>query len=448
MLDNLINILEEKKPLHIVLSQSLDRQSEEQDKRFISRLTRACVERALTLDTILNSYSSVKVKKMKPVIRNILRMGVCQILFMDSVTDFAACDESVKLTGKRGFRGLNGFVNGVLRSVCREKDKIISGIENGVSSYKYSMPEWIVKLFDESFSAKESEEAFKYFLSDNAIGFRCNTSVSDAALVKKSLMESGQQDKGSVQDNSYIDYCFSVSGAGSAAELKGFKEGQFVVQDFSSVLLGYLADACYKAKLGEKSNTSSSAKVLDLCAAPGGKSMHMADMGYSVTSCDLTEAKCSLIREAAGRCGFKNVDVMVNDATVYNESFESAFDIVICDLPCSGLGIIGKKPDIKYNASPEKCEELAALQKEILKNAVKYLKPCGILMYSTCTLTKCENTDNYRFLTKALGLKGISVKDKLPKGIEPENADDCYIVIRPGHYDSDGFFISCLENGK
>ena len=308
------------------------------------------------------------------------------------------------------------------------------------------MPEWIVKTFNESFSAKESEEAFKYFLSDNAIGFRCNTSVSDAKEVIKELKDL-VQDKGSVQENSYIDYCFSVSGQGSASELKGFKKGQFVVQDFSSVLLGYVADACYKAKHGGV-NSPATTKVLDLCAAPGGKSMHMADMGYKVTSCDLTESKCSLIREAADRCGFKNVDVKVNDATVYNKAFTKAFDIVICDLPCSGLGIIGKKPDIKYNASPEKCEELAALQKEILKNAVKYLKPCGILMYSTCTLTKCENTDNYRFLTKALGLKGIPVKDKLPKGIEPENADDCYIVIRPGRYDSDGFFISCLENGK
>ena len=444
MLDNLINILEEKKPLHIVLSQSLDRQTEEQDKRFISRLTRACVERALTLDTVLNSYSSVKVKKMKPVIRNILRMGVCQILFMDFVTDFAACDESVKLAGKRNLKGLTGFVNGVLRTVCREKEKIAAGIENGVPSYKYSMPEWIVKLFNESFTAKESEEAFKYFLSENGIGFRCNTSVSDAKEVIKGL-KSQAQDMGNVQENRYIDYCFSVSGSGSASGLKGFKEGQFVVQDFSSVLLGYTADACYKAKFGIKNNAETSAKVLDLCAAPGGKSMHMADMGYKVTSCDLTEAKCSLISEAAKRCGFKDVDVKVNDATVYNKSFDRAFDIVICDLPCSRLGIIGKKPDIKYNASPEKCTELAELQKEILKNAVRYLKPDGILLYSTCTLTKCENTDNYRFLTDELGMKGIPLKGKLPKGIEPQKADDGYIVIRPGQYGSDGFFISCLE---
>ena len=443
MLDNLIDILEEKKPLHIVLSGSLDKQTEEQDKRFISRLTRACVERALTIDRITDSYSSVKVKKMKPVIRNIIRMGICQILFMDSVTEFAACDESVKLTGKRGFRGLSGFVNGVLRTVCREKIKILDGIENGVPSYKYSIPEWIVGLFNETFGEKESEEAFKYFLSENGIGLRCNISVADAKEVMDNL-KSSAPDKETVRENGYINYCFSVYGLGSASGLKGFNEGQFVVQDFSSVLLGYTADACYKAKHGD-TNGKASAKVLDLCAAPGGKSMHMADMGYTVTSCDLTEAKCSLIREAADRCDIKNVDVKVNDATVYNESFERAFDIVICDLPCSGLGIIGKKPDIKYNASPEKCEELAKLQKEILKNAKKYLKPDGILMYSTCTLTRCENIDNYRFLTDELGLNGIPLKDKLPYGIEPQNADDAYIVIRPGRYGSDGFFISCLE---
>ena len=183
-------------------------------------------------------------------------------------------------------------------------------------------------------------------------------------------------------------------GAGTPDGMEEFKNGAVVVQDPSSVLVGYAADSCFRSTglFGKKEK----ARVLDLCAAPGGKSMHMADMGYHVTSCDISEAKCQLIKEAAERCGFSDIDIRVNDASIYNEDFNEAFDIVLCDLPCSGLGIIGRKPDIKANLTPEGQKELVALQQKILDNAVRYVRPDGQLLFSTCTVNSAENEDNVR----------------------------------------------------
>ena len=165
-----------------------------------------------------------------------------------------------------------------------------------------------------------------------------------------------------------------------------------------------------------------------------------------VTSCDISEMKLDLIRENVNRCRFDNIELKQNDATVYNTEFEGKFDLVLCDLPCSGLGIIGKKPDIKYNITPEKVDELAGLQKSILKNAVKYVKPGGYLIYSTCTVTPKENTENVKYLLKQSGIEALPVKKYLPEGIEAKQEEDNFIQILPGEYDSDGFFISLYVN--
>ena len=446
VLENVISVLENKKPLHLVLKASLKDVSDGRDRSFVARLTRGCVERMLALDHSIDFLSSVKVNKQKPVIRNILRCGLYQILFMDSVTDFAACDESVKLAVRKGFGSLRGFVNGVLRNACRRKNDLLKDIIGADSelTIRYSMPEWIVSDFLHRFGKEKTEAVFDYFYRENPLSLRCNCSRTSPEDAFQQLEKEGAVYGFNVSRNRYLDDCFSVkSGDSSLTDAPGQfslaffnnNPGTFVIQDFSSVLVGYAADkACLKKGIGK-------GKVLDICAAPGGKSMHIADMGYEVIACDISENKTKLISEAAERCGFKNVSVMENDAAIFNELFENAFDVVICDLPCSGLGIIGKKPDIKYNMTPEKIAELAGLQKQILKNAVRYLKKNGILVYSTCTLSRCENEENAGYLINDLGMRGIPVADLLPSGIEPENKDDCYIQILPGEYESDGFFI-------
>ena len=454
-LDDIIGILEEKKPLHTVLLTSLNGIDDKREKAFVARLVRGCVERAYSIDNIIDSVSSVKVKKQKTVIRNILRSGIYQILFMDSVTDFAACDESVKLAGKRGFRNLQGFVNGVLRNICRKKEELLKDIyipEIGKSgtecqgeieavndtvrlAYKYSMPEWIVEEFTKVFEKERAEDAFRYFLKENEISVRVNTSKTTPEAFEKKCEALGIK----AERNKYIDKCFKISDTGSLEELQEFKEGLFVVQDMSSSLVGYI---CEKVS---GLNPLSKISVLDFCAAPGGKSLYLADIGMEVTACDISEQKISLIEENVNRCRFGNIKTIVNDATVFNPGFEGKYDIVLCDLPCSGLGIIGKKPDIKYNMTPEKVGELAKLQRSILDNAVKYVKKDGYLVFSTCTVTITENFENAEYLKSVHNFCGVALNEYLPCGIRAKDADDNYIQIIPGEYDSDGFFISLYK---
>ncbi|MBO4336758.1 MAG: methyltransferase domain-containing protein, partial [Lachnospiraceae bacterium] len=292
-----------------------------------------------------------------------------------------------------------------------------------------------------------SEEIFNYFLKENPVSVRGNISRNTAETVFTLLERSSAENGSLVKKNRYIDYCFSVERNADTSVIdltgtKAFKEGAFVVQDFSSVLVGYIADRAFIKINGENKN-GIKGRVLDLCAAPGGKSMHLADLGYEVTSCDISEAKLKLIREAAARCGFDRVKVLENDASEYNKDFEDAYDIVICDLPCSGLGIIGKKPDIKYNMTSEKSMELAELQRKILENAVRYVVNGGILIFSTCTLRTCENSDNVSFIKNLPKTGGIPIAGLLPEGMEA-GKEDCFVQILPGEYGSDGFWISCF----
>lgn len=432
-LENLIEILEKERPLHLVLSESLEKipQTEYNDRAFVSRLTRGVTERKITLDAVINMLASVKVNKQKPVVRNILRSGIYQILFMNSVTDFAACDESVKLAGKRGFRSLGGFINGVLRSCCRRKSEIMESLSD--MTLRYSMPEWIVKDWTQRFGKDKAERAFEYFFEDNGISIRCNLSKTDIASVEKSLGEI----EGISIEKGLSSKCLKLKKCGSPDELPGFKQGLFTVQDESSVFAGLC--------LGIGKTSPEGIKILDLCAAPGGKAVHAADYpGTYVTACDISDDKCGLIREAVKRCGFNNIEVIRNDATIFNKDFENRFDCLICDLPCSGLGIIGKKPDIKYNMTPGKMKELCILQREILDNAVRYMKPGGVMVFSTCTVDTDENEYNVEYLINEKGLVSDSLDEYLPDIMRGETTKKGYIQILPGEFGCDGFFISRL----
>ena len=470
-LDDIITILEEKKPLHTVLLASLKSIEDKRDKAFVARLVRGSVERAYSIDRIIDSVSSVKVKKQKTIIRNILRSGIYQILFMDSVTDFAACDESVKLAGKRGFRNLQGFVNGVLRNICRKKEELLKDLyiteqyideaattdeaatdetvtdEAVALDYRYSVPSWIADDFCRSYGKEKAKNAFAYFLKENDISIRVNTSrITLKSFEEKLLSQTDKDETGEIrlEKNRYLDKCYRISDTGSIEELPQFKDGLFVVQDMSSALVGYICEGITDIRADKKANADKF-RALDLCAAPGGKSLYLADLGIKVTSCDISEQKLKLIEENATRCGFNNIEIKLNDATVFNPGFEGEFDIVLCDLPCSGLGIIGKKPDIKYNMTPEKIKELAALQKSILKIAVKYLKNGGFLLFSTCTVTGEENKENLEYLKSVPGLSCVQLESFLPEGIKVQESKDNYIQILPGEYDSDGFFISLFK---
>lgn len=400
---NLItDILEKKEKSGDAIGAALEAtELDRRDRAFAQRLTLSTVERAVTLDFFIDQVSKVKVNKQKPVIRTALRMGVCQIFYMDSVPDSAAVNETVKLVRKKGFSGLSGFVNGVLREILRQRESLLTKASESLS-VKYSCPSWLCDFFTDNYGQELTEKILTGLLRNPDLTIRVNESrvapEKYEALLKEAKVP---YEKGKIHTNAFIIK------DGEVTTLPGFHEGFFQVQDESSM--------CVAAEANLKKNDL----VIDVCAAPGGKSLHAADIleklgGGQVVARDLTDKKVALIKENIQRNGFKNITTEVFDATVFDDKYREKADVIIADLPCSGLGIIGKKPDIKYNVTPETLTELEALQKDILKNIDGYLKTGGTLMYSTCTINKGENEENADFIRKELGYELIEQRQFIP----------------------------------
>jgi 16S rRNA (cytosine967-C5)-methyltransferase len=422
---------------HHMLNQSLAKYQylEKKERSFLTRLFEGTVEYRIQLDYILDQFSRVKAKKMKPVIRDILRMAVYQIRFMDSVPNSAACNEAVKLAVRKGFSDLKGFVNGVLRNIAREENKIVWPDREKEPirflSVSYSMPEWIVQTFTEEYGLKKTERMLAAFLEEKGTTVRVNTNLVSVKEAKDSL----RKESVTVKEAEYVKEALVISGYDRLNSLEAFKRGWIQVQDESSMIAGLAA-----APLGGE-------YIIDVCAAPGGKSLHLASLlkdGF-VDARDLTEYKVSLIRENIERSGFQNIEAKCQDAMVYDEkSFEKA-DILIADLPCSGLGVLGRKNDIKYHCSREKQRELVKLQRNILEVVLKYIKPGGVLIYSTCTICPEENEENVKWITSHFPFSLESIEPYLPKTLCEETARRGYLQLLPGIHKTDGFFIARLK---
>ena len=351
----------------------------DKEKNFIRRLSAGTVEKGLYLDTIINTYSKTPVKKMKPKIKTILRMGVYQLKFMDSVPDSAAVNESVKLAVKNGQGALKGFVNGVLRSISRNEKEV----KFDTLSKRYSVPEWITRLFEKERGKEGTEKILRGLSEEKKTCIFVNGNKTTKDELKKELTEQGII----VNETEDPDSLF-IENYGDIKTIPGFGEGKFYIQDLSTIL----AVKSIGIKPGDR--------VLDVCAAPGGKTIVAAVLTGEtgrVTSCDISKEKVDIIKENIKRCGMENVDAVVRDATKYIEEDKEKFDVVICDLPCSGLGIMKRKPDIRYRVKREDITALADLQKEMLGVSKEYVRSGGKLLFSTCTLSKEEDEKNKEF---------------------------------------------------
>lgn len=456
-LDIVMQTLEEGKYCDKVLHQALDGASRltKQERAFLTRLSEGTIERCIELDYVLNQFSSVKVSKMKPVIRNILRMGVYQLLYMEQVPDRAACDEAVKLAVKRKFQGLRGFVNGVLRSVQRQRETISYPDKTDFVSYasiRYSMPEWIVKRFLEDYSEELTEEILQGFLEeDRGTTVRCNLYLGNDRTEKEPgdlrnttgeikqrvdrIRDSleGQQVK--VREGRLFPYALRISGYDRLTSLKEFREGRIQVQDESSMVVGAV------------SGISQGQTVLDVCAAPGGKALHAADLLQGtgiILACDLSEGKVRLIQENMERLGVENSELYQQDARILRKDWIGTVDVLIADLPCSGLGVIGKKCDIKYKTKPEDIKSLACLQRKILQVVSQYVRPGGTLIYSTCTIAREENEENMAWICDELPFTPVSVEEMLPTSLRGRTGEKGYIQILPAD-GADGFFAARFQ---
>ena len=412
---------------------------DKRDRAFITRVVEGTLEHMIEIDYIINQFSKVKVNKMKPVIRCILRSAVYQLKYMDSVPNSAACNEAVKLATKKGFASLKGFVNGVLRSIERNLDTITYPDEANAMEYlsvKYSMPEWILQKWLAEYNRETVETMLADFQTEKPTTIRVNRNV----MSKEELMQSLEEQGVHVENHPYLTDALWISSYDYLADLDSFQKGAFHVQDISSMLVAHLANP----KQGDI--------VIDVCAAPGGKSLHMAELlrgtGH-VEARDLTDYKVNLIWENIERSGMKNIEAVRWDATVLDEASVGKADILVADLPCSGLGVLGKKTDLKYKMTEQTQRELVVLQREILSKVKSYVKPGGILIYSTCTINEAENTGNVEwFLKENEEFELVSIKEDLCEELRESVVQEGCLQLLPGVHKSDGFFIAKFKKVK
>ena len=457
VLEVLLEITENGQFSHIILRDVLAKYQylEKRERAFITRVTEGTLEHMIEIDYILDQFSKTKVKKMKSVIRAILRSAVYQLKYMDSVPDRAVCNEAVKLAVRKGFSGLKGYVNGVLRSVARGLDSVEYPKEKMEElSVRYSCPKWILDLWGGTYDTEVIEKMLNDFQKEKPVTIRCCLNRGTPEELKERLEAEGV----TVAPHPYLPYAFQISGYDHLSELAAFQEGLFTVQDISSMLVAEIA------------SPKAGAQVIDVCAAPGGKALHVAekllladkkrlheDMDGNadgnaggradghVEARDLTEAKVELIRENIERTGLTNISAVCRDASVPDPESAGSADLVIADLPCSGLGVIGKKPDLKYKASPDGTDSLVGLQRKILACAQAYVKPGGILVYSTCTVNPAENMDNVHwFLEQYPEFSLDDIHERLCPELRDSVIENGCIQLLPGVHKSDGFFIARL----
>ncbi len=385
ILDILLKITRDGEYSHIAVKNALDQYQylEKQERAFITRVVNGTLERMIELDYIIDQFSKVKVNKMKPVIRTILRSAVYQLKYMDSVPASAACNEAVKLAVKRGFGNLRGFVNGVLRNIGRNLTQIRYPSEDKLRcmSVKYSLPEWILKEWMDEYEEETVRAMAEEFLKEKPITVRFNPDRISKEELLKMLKEEGV----CVKEDLKLPCALYLSNFDYLTKLKSFQKGYYQVQDISSMQVAWWASP----REGDY--------IIDVCAAPGGKAIHLAELlrgtGF-VEARDLTEYKIGLIQENIRRSGMTNIEAVQMDARLRDEASVEKADIVIADLPCSGLGVLGKKPDLKYKITKASQAQLVKLQRELLSVAAEYVKPEGTLIYSTCTIHREENERN------------------------------------------------------
>lgn len=433
-----------------------------QERAFITRLAEGVIERRITLDFVISKYSRTPVNKLKAVIRESLRMGIYQMLYMDSVPDRAAIYESVELAKRNGQAGLKGYVNGVLRNISRDKDSIISAIDSD-PAVKYSLPEWLWDFLNETYGPEKAGRIAKAAFIDRGVTLRVRLDkISRDEIIRR--IEEYDKDI-EISCGSISDAAVTIKGC-DIISLPGYDEGLIFVQDESSqaavnaavkVLSGTLPDGWE----GE----STLIRVIDLCAAPGGKSIAAGDMlcrmvndmnvcpgasagavpaendsrnhkakmpDLEVISCDISDKKVSLIRENAERMKMGFIQPIVSDATHFRDAFAGSADLVIADVPCSGLGIIGKKNDIKYRVTPGDFAPLTDMSGKILENAAHYVKPGGVLLFSTCTINPSENE-----MMRDAFLKKHKEFTEAESRLFLQGIDKC-----------DGFFYSVMKKDK
>lgn len=397
------------------------------DCAFISRLVYGVTERKITLDYVISQYLSKPLKKTKPEILTILRLGAYQLLYMDKIPQSAAVNESVKLSKTNKCEFASGLINAVLRKISQKGFTLKEDIgETEKISITYSMPEDSVKFLIHHYGEENAKAFLKATLEPKELFIRVNTIKTSTEELKNELIKENVK----VFDT-YLPNALKIEINRAVYELESFKKGLFHVEDLSSQL-------CVEAL-----DLFPDATAIDVCAAPGGKTFTAAeymDNKGVLYSCDIYSQRTDLIKDGAERLGLSCVKPFVNDATVFNKSLPE-MDRVLCDVPCSGLGIIGKKPEIKYKKLDD-TKSLLPIQKQILETSSKYVKSGGRLVYSTCSVNPNENRKICdAFLKENNDFYSVKALPHVERVVDEGD----YLTLFPHKNNCDGFFIAVFN---
>ena len=418
----------------LALNQALkDSGLSQADKRLCTSIVYTTLENLTAIDYALHFFLKDPLS-LDPKVRDVLRLSVCQYLFMDKIPDNAIADEAVKLTRSLGLEALTGLVNGVLRSMMREKNKIVWPEETNREEYlsiRYSWPKWLVGKLTECYGSETAEKIITYRQDEHFMTMRPNLSrLTDAdfeTLLEKKVWKA---------EKGLVPHAWRVRGVSSVAQDYQYMNGDFSIQGESSILCALAADV----KRGNQ--------VIDCCAAPGGKTAFMAEVLAGtgrVFAWDLHEHRVELLRSMARRLHLDNVRPVVRDSTVFKADLEQTADVVLLDAPCSGLGVADDKPDIKYHVTEQTLDSLLKTQEKLLNTCSQYVKRGGTLVYSTCSILPQENKEQVK---KFLDTHPDFVMDSLPKSI-PEQftqyADEYGLQLFQYRDDIEGFFIARMK---
>lgn len=398
------------------------------------RIVYGVLQNRLLIDHYISAFSSVKIKKMQDAVVDILELSTYQLTMMDKIPESAAVNEAVRLSKKHCPKAA-GFVNAVLRKIAASKNSLPPVPEQGTARYlsvKYSHPEWLVSYFINNIGYEETELLLTANNSICPVYSQVNTLKANATEVESELEREGFLFK----KHPWKDKCFELQPNGELEHMSVFREGKLQVQDIAARLAVEVA------------KPSPGMSVIDTCAAPGGKSFAAAMMmenNGKILSCDIYSQKLKEMEKTAKRLGVSIVETCKADAAVFNPQLEHKFDIVIADVPCSGIGVIRKKPEIRYKSEAE-ISAMPEIQRKIISNVSRYVKPNGVLLYSTCTLMKSENEEivedfvsgNKNFSFEPFAIPCMSVV-----------AEKGMLTLLPHIYGTDGFFICKLRrNGE
>lgn len=443
-LEVLTRVEEDRSYSNLLLNQVLQKHPlDRADVGLATELVYGTIARLNTIDYFLNRFVNKGIGKLQPWVKCLLRLSFYQLYYLERIPDHAVVSEAVNIAKRKGHQGISGMVNGVLRNVLRSKADLV--LPDGLSevariSLTHSHPEWLVARWISQWGVELTEQICAANNEPPHVSIRANTMLNSREQLLKELRSSGMEAEASPLAPSGI----LIRGAGNMALHPGYKEGRFSIQDASSMLVAEAVDP----KPGMK--------VLDCCAAPGGKTTHLAEKmsdNGSILACDLHEHKEKLITDQAKRLELSSIATLVTDAQELERyASEASFDRILLDAPCSGLGVIRRKPDLKWVKQENEIQEISELQYRLLTKVYRLLKPGGVLVYSTCTIEYAENEGIVRrFLKEHPDFE----LEPFPEGRLPDSqaavrpqSSPGMVQILPHEYHSDGFFIARMRRSS